>query len=112
MVASGAKGGAIVNMRRGLMDAGLAPKDDRWLSRYNDIPRSVSTAQEKFRPAPPPTTIAPETGEITPDKPLLTAVHELLVAGVIESQHCVTAAWRKGAADRGRGAGRGSPGPR
>lgn len=80
MVASGAKGGAIVNMLRGLMDASLAPKDDRWLSRYNDIPRSVSTAQEKFRPAPPPTTIDAETGEIIPDKPLFTAVHELLGA--------------------------------
>ena len=78
MVASGAKGGAIVNLLRGLMDASLAPKDDRWLSRYNDIPRSVSTAQEKFRPAPPPTTIDAETGEIIPDKPLFTAVHELL----------------------------------
>lgn len=80
MVASGAKGGAIVNLLRGLMDASLAPKDDRWLSRYNDIPRSVSTAQEKFRPAPPPTTIDAETGEIIPDKPLFTAVHELLGA--------------------------------
>lgn len=79
MVASGAKGGAIVNMLRGLMDASLAPKDDRWLSRYNDIPRSVSTAQEKFRPAPPPV-IDAETGEIIPDKPLFTAVHELLGA--------------------------------
>lgn len=77
MVASGAKGGAIVNLLRGLMDASLAPKDDRWLARYNDIPRSVSTAQEKFRPAPPPT-IDAETGEILPDKPLFTAVHELL----------------------------------
>ena len=77
MVASGAKGGAIVNLLRGLMDASLAPKDDRWLARYNDIPRSVSTAQEKFRPAPPPT-IDAETGEIIPDKPLFTAVHELL----------------------------------
>lgn len=77
MVASGAKGGAIVNLLRGLMDASLAPKDDRWLARYNDIPRSVSTAQEKFRPTPPPT-IDAETGEILPDKPLFTAVHELL----------------------------------
>lgn len=77
MVASGAKGGAIVNLLRGMMDASLAPKDDRWLARYNDIPRSVSTAQEKFRPAPPPT-IDMETGEIVPDKPLFTAVHELL----------------------------------
>ena len=80
MVASGAKGGAIVNLLRGLMDASLAPKDDRWLARYNDIPRSVSTAQEKFRPAPPPTTIDAETGEIIQEqpKPIFTAVHELM----------------------------------
>lgn len=77
MVASGAKGGAIVNLLRGLMDASLAPKDDRWLARYQDIPRSVSTAQDKFRP-PTPTTIDAETGEIIPERPLFTPVHELM----------------------------------
>lgn len=79
MVASGAKGGAVVNLLRGLMDASLAQRDDRWLARYNDIPRSVSTAQEKFRPAPPPT-IDAETGEIIPDKPLFVPVYQLLGA--------------------------------
>jgi hypothetical protein len=81
MVASGAKGGAIVNLLRGLMDASLAPKDDRWLARYNDIPRSVSTAQEKFRPtavAVAAGTVDPDTGEIVSDRPLFTPVHELL----------------------------------
>jgi hypothetical protein len=81
MVASGAKGGAVVNLLRGLMDASLAPKDDRWLARYNDIPRSVSTAQEKFRPTPAAAVVNqvdPETGEIIPERPLFTPVHELL----------------------------------
>lgn len=81
MVASGAKGGAVVNLLRGLMDASLAPKDDRWLARYNDIPRSVSTAQEKYRGpvlAPAAQQVDPETGEIIPERPLFTAVHELL----------------------------------
>lgn len=78
MVASGAKGGAVVNLLRGLMDASLAPKDDRWLARYNDISRSVSTAQEKFRVPPPPQVIDAETGEIIQEKPLFTSVHELL----------------------------------
>lgn len=79
MVASGAKGGAVVNMLRGLMDASLAPKDDRWLSRYNDIPRSVRTAEDKFQDRPPhPTTIDAETGEILPEKPLFVSVHDLL----------------------------------
>ena len=77
MVASGAKGGSIVNLLRGLMDASLAPKDDRWLSRYNDISRAVTTAQQKFTPTQAPR-IDPETGEIEPDRPLFTAVHELL----------------------------------
>lgn len=79
MVGSGAKGGAVVNMLRGLMDASLAPKDDRWLSRYNDIPRSVRTAEDKFQDRPPhPTTIDAETGEILPEKPLFVSVHDLL----------------------------------
>ena len=79
MVASGAKGGAVVNLLRGLMDASLAPRDDRWLSRYNDIPRSVSTAQEKFTPTPIQRAIDPDTGEILPpDKPLFVSVHDLL----------------------------------
>lgn len=49
MVASGMAGGAVVNMLRALMDASLAPRDDRWMARYQDIPRAVSTAQEKFK---------------------------------------------------------------
>ncbi len=79
MVASGAHGGAIVNMLRGLMDASIAPKDDRWLSRYNDIPRSVSTAEEKFRQAPRVvyTEINQETGEVI-ERPLFTQVSKLL----------------------------------
>ena len=48
MVATGMPGGAVVNMLRALMDASLAPKDERWLARYNDIPRAVTSAQEKF----------------------------------------------------------------
>jgi len=48
VVASGMHRGAAVNLLRGLMDASTAPRDQRWFDRYNDIPRSVSTAQEKF----------------------------------------------------------------
>lgn len=48
LVATGMPGGAVVNTLRGLMDASLALKDERWLARYQDIPRSVTTAQEKF----------------------------------------------------------------
>jgi hypothetical protein len=48
-VALGMGGGAVVQTLRGLMNAvpeGL--KDRRWQERYADIPRSVTTAQEKF----------------------------------------------------------------
>ncbi len=48
LVATGMPGGAVVNMLRGLMESSHAAKDERWLSRYQDIPRSVSTAEEKF----------------------------------------------------------------
>lgn len=44
--------GAIVNTLRALMHDSTAPKDDRWQARYKDIPRLVSTACEKFTPAP------------------------------------------------------------
>lgn len=50
MVATGTPGGAVVNLLRGLMDSSQAPRDERFLARFQDIPRSVSTAQEKFTP--------------------------------------------------------------
>jgi len=78
MVASGAKGGAIVNMLRALMEASVAPKDDRWLARFNDIPRSVSTAEEKFRLKPYVySEIDEDTGELV-ERPLFTKVSDLL----------------------------------
>lgn len=49
LVATSMPGGAIVNMLRALMEASHAAKDERWLARYQDIPRAVSTAEEKFR---------------------------------------------------------------
>ena len=79
MVASGANGGAVVNMLRGLMDASIAVKDDRWLARYQDIPRSVMTAEQKFRQAPRiiHSDIDQETGEVI-ERPLFTQVSKLL----------------------------------
>lgn len=52
MVASGAAGGAVVNMLRGIMDAarpGSPGELERWQARYNEIPRMVQGA-ERFRP--------------------------------------------------------------
>lgn len=50
LVAGGTHGGAAVLMIRALMDRSAAPRDERWRARYQDIPRAVSTAEEKFRP--------------------------------------------------------------
>lgn len=52
LVASRMPGGAVVNHLRALMDASHAAKNERWLARYQDIPRSVSTAEEKFKRPP------------------------------------------------------------
>lgn len=54
LVASGASGGAVVNLLRGVMDAarpGSPGELERWQSRYNEIPRMVQGA-ERFRPEP------------------------------------------------------------
>jgi hypothetical protein len=50
LVASGTAPGAAVNMLRGMMHASAAPRDERWRARMDDIPRSVSTAQQKYAP--------------------------------------------------------------
>ena len=48
MVGSGMHPGAVVMALRGMMDATLAPHDDRWQARYDEIPRDVSSAEAKF----------------------------------------------------------------
>ncbi len=57
LVALGTVGGGVVNHVQAIMDASLAPRDERWLARYKDVPRLVKQAEEKFR------------REITPDAP-------------------------------------------
>lgn len=49
LAASGTHQGALVNHLRGLMDASSAPRDQRYLDRYKQIPDLVRTAQSKFR---------------------------------------------------------------
>lgn len=75
LVASGTQGGAAVNLLRALMDSSIAPRDDRWQQRYNDIPRSVATAQDKFRAAAPPAVAEAASAEMPP---LFVPVHLLL----------------------------------
>ena len=49
LVCSGMSGGAAVNVLRALMEASEAPHDKRWRERYDDIPRSVSSAEKEFK---------------------------------------------------------------
>ena len=82
LVASGTKGGAVVNILRALMNSSQAMRDDRWQARYADIPRSVSTAQEKFRIEPKllNASVDPLTGEILtePDEELFEPVSSIV----------------------------------
>jgi hypothetical protein len=48
MVVSGMSDGAVINHMRALMDSSTGPRDDRWQSRYDDIPRAVESARIKY----------------------------------------------------------------
>jgi hypothetical protein len=48
MLRAGMKDGAAVNLLRALMESSAGPRDDRWMARYADIPRGVSTARGKI----------------------------------------------------------------
>jgi hypothetical protein len=48
VVKGGMTGGVAVEFLRGLMEAANGARDDRWKARYDDIPRAVRTAEEKF----------------------------------------------------------------
>lgn len=50
LVAVGMPGGAAVAHLRRLMDAGTAQRDERWHARRDEIPRLVTSAQEKYAP--------------------------------------------------------------
>lgn len=52
-IATGMHPGAAVSQLRALMQVSVAAHDPRWQARYNDIPRLVRTAQDKFSPASP-----------------------------------------------------------
>ena len=49
LVACGTHPGTVVSTLRGLMESSLVAKDERWKARYDDIPRSVTTAVEKLK---------------------------------------------------------------
>ena len=49
LVACGTHPGTVVSTLRGLMESSLVAKDERWKARYDDIPRSVTTAVDKLK---------------------------------------------------------------
>jgi len=51
-IASGTSAGAAVNQLRALMECSTAPHDERWQDRYDDIPRAVDSAVEKYGTKP------------------------------------------------------------
>ena len=48
LIGAGAKSGAAVNFIRGILSKSRAPHDDRYYDRLHDIPRLVSSAEQKF----------------------------------------------------------------
>ncbi len=80
LIASGARPGAVVNMIRGMYEASLAPRDDRWQARYEDIPRAVETAYQKFGGVTSIAFIDPNTGEVV-QKPRFISADEIM-AGI------------------------------
>jgi hypothetical protein len=78
LIASGTSPGAAVNQLRALMEASHGPHDERWNARFDDIPRLVDSAVEKYQtpqpqagpasppslppPPPPPPSTQPSPG--------------------------------------------------
>ena len=48
LVSSGMSEGAAVNFLRAAFEASVAPHDERWQERYDDIPRDVRSARDKY----------------------------------------------------------------
>jgi hypothetical protein len=49
MIAAGMQPGAVVSSLRGLMHSSVAPHDERWKARLDEIPKLVDSATSKFR---------------------------------------------------------------
>jgi hypothetical protein len=90
LVACGTHPGTVVSTLRGLMESSLVAKDDRWKARYDDIPRSVTTAVEKLKDDKTPE-VTPQNhplanfvpyslGDLEPDEFIF---DDILIAGVI-----------------------------
>src|SRR5262245_57730962 len=91
LIVSGTVPGAVVNQLRALMEASHAPRDDRWNSRFDDIPRLVDSAVERFQtpqpqpgpaspPPPPPQSPGPQPAAAQPPgpQPATTSIEDTL----------------------------------
>ena len=89
LVACGTHPGTVVSTLRGLMESSLVAKDERWKARYDDIPRSVTTAVEKLKDDKAPE-VTPQNhpfanflpyalGDLEPDEFIF---DDILIAGV------------------------------
>ena len=89
LVACGTHPGTVVSTLRGLMESSLVAKDERWKARYDDIPRSVTTAVEKLKDDKTPE-VTPQNhpfanflpyalGDLEPDEFIF---DDILIAGV------------------------------
>jgi hypothetical protein len=72
LATSGMAAGAAVNFLRALMESSRAPRDERWLERYNEIPRLVDSAGQLGTKANPVTAAAAAT---SPPRQSLAEVH-------------------------------------
>ena len=76
LIAAGTDPGAVVNQLRDLMERSMAPHDERWQDRYDDIPRLVRGAERLLReneerePTPPLGEDPPEPVPEAPQVPI------------------------------------------
>jgi len=95
LIASGTHPGAVVNQLRALMEASIVPRDERWNARFDDIPRLVDSADEKYQaphphpslalppaspPPPPPQSPGPQPAAAQPPgpQPATTSIEDTL----------------------------------
>jgi hypothetical protein len=71
LIASGTSPGAAVNQLRALMEASHGPRDERWSARFDDIPRLVDSAVEKYQTPQPQLGAPPPPAPPSPPPPQL-----------------------------------------
>jgi hypothetical protein len=92
LIRSGMSAGAVTNFLRAYFEQSPAPRDARWQERYDDIPRAVATAEEKFGGQKPPDAQPPPPLSFTPYRILNEAdiVRRNFLYGSIYIRKCVS----------------------